>query len=97
MTVFESIKSQNIDEFVNWIDKNFAFDTAPYMYWFDRKYCRRCHAERAYDADRNKDMEYAWCESSNKCKFFQEMDEVPSAKQIIKMWLESEDNDGIQD
>ncbi len=90
MTVFEDIKSKNIDELVEWIDNNFAFDTAPYMYWFDDNYCSKCEVEEAYDVDRYVTLKCAWCEINGKCKFFQDMDKVPDAKQTIKMWLESE-------
>lgn len=90
MTKFEDFKSKNIDELVDWIDENFAFDTAPYMWWFDNEFCKRCQPEEVYDVDHSTNMECAWCEISGKCKFFNDMDEVPYAKQIIKMWLESE-------
>ncbi len=90
MRVFDNIKSKDIDQFIDWIDENFAYDTAPYMCWFDNNYCKRCQAEKVYDVDYNKDMEYAWCEVTGKCKFFQDMSEAPNTKQIIKLWLESE-------
>lgn len=90
MTVFENIKSKNIDKFVDWIDENFAFDIAPFMNWFDNNFCKRCQAEKVYDMDCDKETEYAWCEVTDKCRFFQDMDEIPNVKQIIKLWLESE-------
>lgn len=95
MKMIDRIKSKSTDEFIDWLNEYVAFDTAPWMQWWDNKYCRKCGAEEVYDVDRDRDMEYAWCEVSGKCKFFENMDNVPDAKQIIKMWLESEDNYGV--
>ncbi len=89
MTVFDNFKSNNIDELVEWLDKYMAFDNAPYLNWWDENYCKKCAAE-IQDGH-----EYGWCELYNKCKFFKDMDEIPSCKEIIKMWLESEDNYGV--
>ena len=91
MTRFESIKSKNIDEFVDWIDKHFALDSAPYMYWFDKKYCNHCQPEEVYDVDRDSYDDYGYCEVCGKCRFFKDSNEVPTTKQIIKMWLETEE------
>ena len=85
MTVLEDIKSKNIDEFVEWLDANVSFDVAPYMRWFDNNYCRRCE-EEVNEAGH----ECGWCELNEKCKFFQELNDIPNTKQIIKMWLETE-------
>lgn len=85
MNKFDEIKSKNIDELVDWIDENFAFDSAPYMYWYDDKYCKKCEPVEISDSN-----ECAWCELNGKCKFFQDMSEIPSPKQTIKMWLKSE-------
>ena len=89
MTVFESIKSKDIDELVKWIDKHTTIDNSPYITWWDNNYCNKCMVEI-------KDgHEYGWCELHNKCKYFQDMDSIPSCEQVIKMWLESEDVDGV--
>ena len=47
MTIFESIKSKNIDEFTEWLDKYGAFDGSPWIEWFDKTYCQKCEAEYA--------------------------------------------------
>lgn len=91
MNKFDEIKSKNIDELVDWIDENFAFDFAPYMRWYDDNYCKKCESVEVRDSN-GKVNEYAWCELNGKCKFFQDMSEIPSPKQTIKMWLESEVN-----
>ena len=90
MTVFENIKSKNIDGFAEWLNEHGKQDCALWDNWFDNQYCSRCNAEEVYDVDRDFYNDYAWCEISGKCKFFQDMDEVPWGKQIVKMWLESE-------
>ena len=86
MTVFDNIKSKNIDELVEWIDEHFYFDDAPYWKWWDEHYCKKCIDEKSEDNS----SEFAWCELNGKCKFFKEMDNIPDNKDIIKMWLESE-------
>ena len=96
MTNFEMIKSKNIDEFAELLSEHFGYDDAPWWKYFDNNYCKGCKPEivlteslnRKIDSDR--EVEYAWCELNHKCKFFQEMDEIPDEKQIIKMWLLSE-------
>lgn len=87
MTVFDNIKSKNIDELAKWIDEHFDFDYAPYVMWFDEHYCTKCIAELYTEDNANK---CAWCELNGKCKFFKELDNIPDNKDIIKMWLESE-------
>ena len=44
----------------------------------------------------DRECEFAWCELNGKCKFFKDMDDIPDVKQIIKMWLES-DEDEVDD
>ena len=90
MTVFENLKSRNIDELVDWLDKYVSLDAAPWMWWFDRTYCEKCEAEIVYDEKYKLEHEYGWCELNGKCRFFQNMNAVPDNKQTIKMWLESE-------
>lgn len=96
MTNFEMIKSKNIDEFIELFSEHFRYDNAPWWKYFDDNYCRGCKPVTTLvestnrEIDEDKEMEYAWCELNHKCKFFQEMDEIPDEKQIIKMWLLSE-------
>lgn len=91
MTIFENIKSKNIDEFAEWLDKYGMFDNSPWMNWWDKNYCKNCEHETARLVDTGREMEFAWCELHDKCKFFQNMDSIPDNKQIIKMWLETEE------
>lgn len=90
MTVFESINFKNIDDFTEWLDKYKEQSFEPWECWFDENYCNKCKTVVKKDAN-GVEHEYAWCEfNHNKCKFFQDMEEIPYGKQVIKMWLESE-------
>lgn len=89
MKVFDSFKSKNIDELAEWLDKYGMMDFSPWTNWWDKNYCSKCEPETTYINEVK--HECAWCEIHSKCKFFKEMDEIPYNKQVIKMWLESED------
>lgn len=93
MKVFDSIKNKNIDEFVNWIDEHFEFDGAPHWRWWDDNYCNRCEPIESESTNifGYEIGECAYCELNGNCRFFKDMDEIPNNKQIIKMWLESEE------
>lgn len=97
MTRFEKLKSMNIDELAEWLDKYGQFDGSPWMEWWDTTYCKNCPSETGYlpdDTGENRyyvPTEFAWCELHDKCRFFQDRDNVPSIKEIIKMWLECEE------
>ena len=86
MTVFENINSKNIDELVEWLDRNGAYECTPWERWFDKTYCRKCGAlsENGH--------EFAWCELHGNCKYFKDMKKIPNRKQMIRLWLESESN-----
>lgn len=86
MTVYETIKSKNIDELAEWFDKySGCVDQSPWTIWWDKNYCEKCPAED------KRGRVYAWCElNGGKCKYFCDMDEIPDNEQMIKMWLNSE-------
>lgn len=92
MTVFENLKTKNVDEIAEWLDKHCASDQAPWWNFFDNTYCNKCEPEIGHMTAFGKELECecSWCELNGKCRFFKEMDEVPDGKQIIKMWLLSE-------
>lgn len=93
MTKFESIKSKNIDEFAEWLDKYGAYDGSEWCEWFDDNYCQKCETEYIYSERFDMELPCGWCEiHHNKCRFFQDMDSVPDNKEIIKMWLETEED-----
>ena len=88
MKVFDNLKSKNIDELAEWLDEYCWHDNAPWMTWFDNKYCKNCEG---VSIDGSAYGDYAYCELHKKCKFFPELDEAPNCFQIVKMWLESEE------
>lgn len=87
MTIFEDIKSKNLDELAKWLNEH-GCDDSPWILWFDKNYCKKCDCI-PYD-ESTPWKECAWCEVHDKCRFFPEMDGVPDCLQIVKMWLESE-------
>lgn len=95
MTVFNSIKNKNIDEFAEWLDENCSSDYAPWWKYWDENYCNKC--EPIESTTKNYfgyTVEYAYCELNNNCRFFKDRENIPDNKQIIKMWLESELSNG---
>lgn len=95
MTVFDNINSKNIDEFVEWLHKIGMHESSPWMKFFDDNYCKKCEPEVADDPDAGWHLSSAYCELHDKCKYFKDIDDIPSIKQIIKMWLESEYEYGV--
>ncbi len=90
MKVFDNIKNKNIDELVEWLDTYGQHDGAPWYEWWNENYCNKCKPEIGHAVDIDRDLEFAWCELHKKCKYLQNINDVPDSKQIIKMWLESE-------
>ena len=84
MNNFENFQSMTIDELVDWLDEHGDFDNAPWNRCWDENYCKKCEPVIEHG------QEYAPCEFNNKCVFFENMNEVPDNKQVIKMWLELE-------
>lgn len=86
MMLFENLKSMNIDEFAEWFGENCLHDNDPCIRWFNKTYCQNCEPVI-------KDgQECAYCECIGKCRYFQELNNMPTNQQTIKMWLESECN-----
>lgn len=92
-TVFDRFKSMSIGEFSDWVDKYGAFDNSPWMKWWNYIYCNNCPDIMCKYEDGHREFACSYCEIHGKCIFFEEQDEVPSNKEIIKMWLESESED----
>ena len=90
MKVIDQLKSKNIDEFSEWLDEHFTSEYTPWEQWFNKNYCNKCPSEIGKCELYENEMEFAWCELHDKCKFFPDMDSTPDSKQVIKMWLESE-------
>lgn len=91
MTIYEMFKNKTVDELAEWFDEHCMFDNSPWILWWDENYCKKCETEFCYVESVEKELEFAWCELNNdRCRFFQNMDEMPDNKQIIKMWLNSD-------
>lgn len=85
MNKFEMVRSMNIDELAEWFTNNWLHDNDPVMSWWDNKYCNKCESVIVDGC------EYAWCEVHHKCRYFQDIDDIPNCKQTVKLWLESGD------
>ena len=90
MRMVDKIKSKSIDEFAEWLDEHGAFDGSPWINWWQENYCNKCEPEIVKTLIFEKESKCCWCELHDKCKFFQDMNDVPTNKDIIKMWLENE-------
>lgn len=90
MTVFEKIKSMDIDEFAEWFDEHCAHDTDPCIDWWNDTYCKNCEPEIATIEGYHNSNEFCWCELYGKCRFFQDLDETPDTLHMTRLWLESE-------
>ena len=93
MTIFDCIKNKNIDELAEWLDEHCDFDTALWWRFWDKNYCGKCEAV-VFTDDEGDEKDFAYCELNGNCRFFKDMKKIPDSKQIIKMWLESEDKNG---
>ena len=100
MTNFEKFKSMTIDEMSDWLDKHGQFDCSPWSKWFSKKYCDRCESIKCKYADAEEklgfspdthysgEIECSYCEIYGKCRFFEELEDIPDNREIIRMWLE---------
>ena len=102
MTNFDKLKNMTIDDLAEFIDANGMYDNTPWMNWWNNTYCDKCPSlkltsEEAQDKlgiipFLNETYECAYCEVYDKCKYFPELEEEPSMQDIIKMWLEADNN-----
>lgn len=88
MTNLEAFRSMtmDIDKFAKWLHENCG-DDAAWVLWFDKKYCNKCECIPMNDYSC---LEYAYCEVNKKCRYFPDLNEIPSMEDIIKMWLEND-------
>ena len=91
----------SLECFADWLDKNSCCDDAAWSNFFNEEYCKKCEAIKCTYADAKEilgiqafsyggNVDCAYCEVYGKCKFFPEIDDIPSNKDIIKLWLEGE-------
>ena len=90
MKQIDVFNSMNIDEFVDWLDEYGGFESSPWLKWWDETYCKNCDSVCAASPNGYGEAEYGYCELHGNCRYFKDLNDVPSTKQIIKMWLESE-------
>lgn len=98
MTNFDKLKSMSIEELTEFLNVNGMYDNTPWMNWWDKQYCDKClslHLTSDEAEDKlgitpflNETYECPYCEVHNKCKYFPELEETPSMKEIIKLWLQ---------
>lgn len=93
MNKFDKIKQMDVDEFARWLDRHTNSDDSDWLKWWDNKYCKNCEPEFAYSTFWNDYGECSYCENYGNCRFFPELSESPDLEQIIKMWLEREEDD----
>lgn len=105
-TMFDKLKLMTIDEFSDWLYEHGMVDGSPWMNWFDKTYCSKCESIKCSYTDAVEKLDLdpfddrpivcAYCEIEHKCKYFPDMEELPGMKYIIKLWLNSaeEDNNG---
>ncbi len=96
MTNLDYLQNLTVNEFAEWLDKHGQFDDSPWMNWFNEKYCKKCDSIRCKIESTNigitplypaREIDCAYCELEHKCKFFENLEDVPDNKEIIKMWL----------
>lgn len=91
MKIFDKVKTMNIDELAEFLEKMFLREEGPWDNWFAKKYCNvencpsiKCECTGEFKGT----VDCAWCELNDGCKFFPKDDF--GEKLIIKLWLESE-------
>jgi hypothetical protein len=89
MTIFEKFKSMNIDEYAEWFAENCLNSDDPCIQWWDKTYCQNC---KSIIKD---EVEYGYCELYGKCRFFENMNNVPDHKQMVRIWLDSKYDEEI--
>ena len=90
MNNFDYLNKLSVDELAAWIAEYGIFDQSPWMKWFDSKYCKQCATIKASYTDSlgsNRPVELAYCEANTNCRFFTDLPEPPSLKDIVKAWL----------
>ena len=90
MKVISMFENMSIDELIDWFCENMYLEYSPWLKWFDETYCKNCEPVCACSPNGHGESDYSFCEFHGNCRYFQDMNDVPSDKQIAKMWLESE-------
>ena len=91
MTNFEKLKSMNEEEISEFLD-NVNIDDNPWTVWFNKKYCKNCETIRNYARIPDIYYDLTYCEVNGNCRYFHDKDDIPNNKEMIELWLASEDN-----
>jgi hypothetical protein len=99
MTRFEKFQKMNLTELAQELDSLTEQDCAPWEAEFGKKFCENCESteceyecasewEKVYYGKRTIRLPY--CELYDKCRFFPNKNSIPTAAEVIEMWLEEE-------
>ena len=102
MNNLKYLQSMSIEEFTDWLD-NYRIDDAPWLLWWDETYCKYCEPIKVESTEAEKKLgirpfynetfDCAYCELTEdgvyRCKYFPELDHVPTSREMIGMWLEA--------
>lgn len=90
----------SISDLAKWLYKNGIIDNSPWFEDFNNQYCANCESVMCKYEDAEKtlgfkpfydyEVECAYCEIYKKCRYFEDMAEVPDGVEMVKLWLESE-------
>ena len=92
MTNFEKLKSMNEEEISEFLDSIASIDDSPWIVWFNKRYCENCETIRSYARIPDIYYDSTYCEVNGNCRYFQDKDDIPDNKEMIELWLASEDN-----
>lgn len=82
MTQWDKLKNIELKELIDWFDENFESDENPWDKWFNDNYCMTCPSV---------EHEFSYCELCDECRYFTEYGRPLDNKDIIELWLRSED------
>lgn len=90
LTNYESIRQKSIHEMEEWLHKYGEYEGTPWQKWWKENHCDKCETVTETCVDSGKEYDFCYCDLERKCRFYPEMEEEPSLKQVIRMWLEAE-------
>lgn len=90
-TNFNVIKNFNIDELADFINKYCEWEYSPWEKWFTTNFCNSCERVMCHLINSTNEFPISWCDlNDNKCKFFPNLENGLSNKELIKIWLSKE-------
>lgn len=92
MTNYTKIKKMSPEELAEFFSASDCWEDFPWTKWFNTNFCDKCETITRYVPEFKRETRCAYCEINNRCFFFDDEEEVPDSKKIIKLWLESEED-----